>query len=280
MRVSSWNADGLKKGPVGQPKANWLLTYLDSNPDIAVLAIQETHCQDVTDMAQAIHDMELKYTVIHSPATDGNEYAGIMLVISKDFVVEATDIRIQGRIMRIRLRSTIYQTYLDIINIYGFPAGRQPWIHEVTDAVDSPVPTVIVGDFNFVREARDRISNAMMYYDEQQTMSSNGFFEALDLQDTFRLVHGDKIDFSYGNQSRIDRIYVNEALHGNIKNYNHISVLGRELDHKMIEIEIAEDIEIGKGYWKFNTSLLRDKEYTEMIKNTIREEKEELHSGV
>ena len=38
---------------------------------------------------------------------------------------------------------------------------------------------------------------------------------------------------------------------------------------KMIEIEIAEDIEIGKGYWKFNTSLLRDKEYTEMIKNTI-----------
>ena len=185
MRVSSWNADGLKKGPVGQPKANWLLTYLDSNPDIAVLAIQETHCQDVTDMAQAIHDMELKYTVIHSPAIDGDEYAGIMLVISKDFVVEATDIRIQGRVMRIRIRSTIYQTNLDIINIYGFPAGRQPWIHEALDAVDAPVPTVFLGDFNFVREARDRLSNAMTRYDEQQTMTSNGFFETLDLQDTF-----------------------------------------------------------------------------------------------
>ena len=120
----------------------------------------------------------------------------------------------------------------------------------------------------------------MTRYDEQQTMTSNGFFDTLDLQDTFRLVHGDKIDFSFRKQSRIDRMYVNEALHGSVKSFSHISVLGRELDHKMIEIEIAESIEIGKGYWKFNTSLLRDKEYTEMIKNTIREEKEELHSGV
>ena len=155
MRVSSWNADGLKKGPVGQPKANWLLTYLDSNPDIAVLAIQETHCQDVTNLAQAIHDIELKYTVIHSPPIHGDEYAGIMLVISKEMFVESEEVIIEGRVIKARLLNTIYQTNLDVVALYGYPSGRQPWIHEVMDAVDSPVPTVILGDFNFVREARE-----------------------------------------------------------------------------------------------------------------------------
>ena len=98
MRILSWNSNGLKRGGVSsQAKANWLLNYLDTHSDFGLLAIQETHCQDGDQMAQAIYDMELKYTVIHSPAIDGDEYAGIMLVISKEFVVEEEQRVIEGR---------------------------------------------------------------------------------------------------------------------------------------------------------------------------------------
>ena len=280
MRILSWNSNGLKRGGASsQAKANWLLNYMDTHSDLALLAIQETHCQDGDLMAQAIYDMELKYTVIHSPAIDGDEHAGVMLIISKEFEVEDEERIIEGRVMRVRLLNKIYQTNLDIIVVYGYPAGRQPWIHQVTDAVDSPVPTVILGDFNFVRKPQDRSTNYMLDYDIRQTTLSEAFFETLELEDAYRLIHGDKIEFSFAKKSRIDRIYVNESFHGKIKSFNFTTVLGRELDHKMMELEIAEDIELGRGYWKFNTSLLKDNDYTEMIKETIRTAKLELHSG-
>ena len=165
MKLISWNANGLKSGPVGQRKADWLLSYMGSHNDIVALAVQETHCQDVAHLAQAIHDMKLKYTVIHSPSTDGDERAGVLLVISKEYKVEDEQHLIQGRVLRVRLLSTIYQTNLDVIVVYGYPAARQPWINHVIDAVDSLVPTIILGDFNFVREPKDRSTNTMTQYD-------------------------------------------------------------------------------------------------------------------
>merc|ERR1711954_149774 len=54
-------------------------------------------------MAQAIHDMELKYTLIHTPATDGDTHAGILLVISKEFIVENQQVLIEGRVLSVRL---------------------------------------------------------------------------------------------------------------------------------------------------------------------------------
>ena len=45
------------------------------------------------------------------------------------------------------------------------------------------------------------------------------------------------------------------------------------------EVEITEEIKRGKGYWKFNTSLLKENEYTELIKGTIEEAKQELRNG-
>ena len=112
MKLLSWNANGLGKGPAGQAKANWLLSHLDSHPDIAALAIQETHCQDVSQMAQAIHDMELKYTLIHTPATDGDTHAGILLVVSKEYSIESKQVLIEGRVLYVCLLSSIHQTNL------------------------------------------------------------------------------------------------------------------------------------------------------------------------
>ena len=86
---------------------------------------------------------------------------------------------------------------MDIIAIYGYPAGRQPWINEMADAIDNSLPTIIMGDFNFVTNPIDRDSNAMTSYDKSLTTLFNPYIDGLELTDTFRLVNGDKIDFSY-----------------------------------------------------------------------------------
>ena len=276
MKISTWNSNGLN-----QLKADWLLTYLKTNSDVVVFALQETHCQDDNAFPQAIKDIKLNYTVIHSPPIDGDTYAGIMLIISKEFKIETQQIVIDGRVMYVRLESVIYGSNLDVVVVYGYPSGRQPYIKQVTDAIDPLTPTVLLGDFNYVTDPKDRSDNIMNDYDKAQANISNPVFEALGLDDAFRLRHGDKIDYSFKRQSesRIDRIYVNEPLQGKIKDCKYKQVLGRERDHRMVEVNVIEEIELGKGYWKFNTSLLRDDIYTQLIKGTIAEAKLELNNG-
>ena len=45
-------------------------------------------------------------------------------------------------------------------------------------------------------------------------------------------------------------------------------------DHSIIEIHIViSKFKIGKGIWKFNNSLLKNKDYLELVNKIIQEEK-------
>ena len=47
---------------------------------------------------------------------------------------------------------------------------------------------------------------------------------------------------------------------------------GYRTDHSMVKISLnLNGIQTGKGYWKFNNSLLKDNEYNTNIKNIIKE---------
>ena len=63
-------------------------------------------------------------------------------------------------------------------------------------------------------------------------------------------------------------------IEGRVKGCRYLRVLGRETGHRMGELEIDEEIEVGRGYWKFNTSLLKDRTYVELIRTKVREARE------
>ena len=47
---------------------------------------------------------------------------------------------------------------------------------------------------------------------------------------------------------------------------------GYRTDHSMVKKKLnLNKIQTGKGYWKFNNSLLKDKKYNTNIKNIIKE---------
>ena len=69
--------------------------------------------------------------------------------------------------------------------------------------------------------------------------------------------------------------FVNQALASRVKSLKCLSVLGKNTGHRMIALELTEEIKMGRGYWKFNTNLLKDPTYTDMIKNKIRQAREE-----
>ena len=109
--------------------------------------------------------MTNRFNIVHSPATDGDSHAGILMAVSKEFSIENKSIYLEGRVMSVRMRSLVYDNVLDVIVVYGYVRGREQWLQHLEEAVDVDVPTIIMGDFNFVTENRDRNGNNMNPYD-------------------------------------------------------------------------------------------------------------------
>ena len=69
--------------------------------------------------------------------------------------------------------------------------------------------------------------------------------------------------------SRIDRLYVNEIVSKNIINTKYTQTpFGR---HRILTFAKKGQNEKGKGYYKMNTSILKDRKYREMVEETVKE---------
>ena len=77
---------------------------------------------------------------------------------------------------------------------------------------------------------------------------------------------------STNKKARLDYFLVSNALSDLIPKVN--IKHGYRTDHSAVELHIKlNNFDRGKGTWKFNTSLLKNVEYREMINKTIEEEK-------
>ena len=95
----------------------------------------------------------------------------------------------------------------------------------------------------------------------------------LELVDIFRLVHPDKQRFTWRRfnsnvQSRLDYFLVSESL---LQDLNSADIVpGYRSDHSIVILGLRKDEEPKKRqYWKFNNSLLYDKNYVNIVKETI-----------
>ena len=126
MRFLTYNAGGLSgRGQNAQRRGSWLLSLLSGGGDIGALALQETHCFSDDDLCQAVKDMAARYTLVHSPATGGDAFAGVMLVISREFEVVQERVMIAGRVVTVRVRNVVFGYEMDLLVVYGYPGGRQ-----------------------------------------------------------------------------------------------------------------------------------------------------------
>ena len=87
MRFLTYNPGGLGRGPRARYKGSWILSYMQRGPDIGAFALQETHCSNIEQLCQPLQDMRLSHHVLHSGFADGDGYAGVCLVISREFEV-------------------------------------------------------------------------------------------------------------------------------------------------------------------------------------------------
>ena len=71
-------------------------------------------------------------------------------------------------------------------------------------------------------------------------------------------------------QSRLDFFLISENLESLVQNID--IEAGYRTDHSLVCLEIDTKLEKrGRGLWKFNTSLLRNEEYIQIVKSTLQE---------
>ena len=99
------------------------------------------------------------------------------------------------------------------------------------------------------------------------------FCEQADWIDVWRTLHPDKFEYTWKRtnplvMSRLDYFLVPQSMIGIIENCEIKSNIFS--DHLFLEMTIETNEQIrGKGYWKFNTSLLEDKEYIDSANQII-----------
>ncbi len=133
---------------------------------------------------------------------------------------------------------------------------------------------IIAGDFNFyINPKLDKIESMTnkhdnnIYHLEIETM-----LECFSLNDVQRTLNPTLRRYTWharGKSSRLDYFFIREHLLNEI-NYCKINV-GLHSDHSIICLELnTNKLNRGKGLWKFNTTLLKNTEYVNTVKQLIK----------
>ena len=97
--------------------------------------------------------------------------------------------------------------------------------------------------------------------------------EVFDILDVFRELHPDSQRYTWRRKNptkmaRLDYFLVSNSLFNSV-NDSYFEASYRS-DHSMVILSIKlQEFKKGKGLWKFNNSLLYNKEYVEVVKKTI-----------
>ena len=107
--------------------------------------------------------------------------------------------------------------------------------------------------------------------------------ETFELLDPWRTCYPDDMKYTWHQpspvkQSRIDYFLVSEDMFALMENTKTIS--GYRTDHSAIVFCFSASLaKRGKGYWKFNSQLLRDSEYINLVKTCIKNTISEYYSN-
>ena len=276
IHINSFNTRGLRSTFKRNNIFKWLKA---SHPGITM--IQETH-SILTD-----HDKwakEWNGTIFYSDGEANSR--GVATLIPKELSDSCKILEIKkdknGRFLLIDCK--IFETEIILINIYSptkdNPSGQDNFYNYIYEIIESysDKNIIIGGDFNtYLNINLDKRGGRV---EKQSAFSENinNICTEFSLVDIWRIRNPSTSTFTRIErcrngivQSRLDYLLTSLSLTYQI-NSTLISP-GNSSDHSIISLSlnIAETVNRGKGYWKFNNDLLIDKEYIAIINERIAE---------
>ena len=265
IRIASVNCQGLS---TLNKRIDVFEYYRTKNYNI--ICLQDTH---FTEEEEKSISSQWGYDCFFNSFTSNAR--GVAILINSNFEFEfLKEKKVKGgNILAIEIN--IEKVRFTLINIYG-PNTDQPEFFElIKDGIleFENENIVICGDFNLVQnptldtynykhlnhpKARERLIQIML---------------DLNIVDYYRVIFPEKRSFTWRKrnpikQARLDYFLIADQLQNIVTNI--FTQPSYRSDHSAVIIELKLDtFTKGKGLWKFNNSLLKDKEYVEKVKQTI-----------
>ena len=208
---------------------------------------------------------------------------GVMILFPSGFEVNVSETMTDNEGRIIILICTIQNTNYLLYNIYApnNKSDHKSFLEKLQDMlsdVNSDKYDYVIGggDWNFTDDDSDRSGGNYNIWQENSTILEE-INEKLDTIDIWRTRHPDKKRFTFRQkkgrniiQSRLDRLYISDTLQYNVAKAD-ISPSIRS-DHSRVSISIRpidDKHQTGSNFWKFNNSLLKNKEYTVGLRNYL-----------
>ena len=147
------------------------------------------------------------------------------------------------------------------------------YIEKLRNGNEDHANNMILGDFNFIDNEKDKVSG-LNNTDKLLCKTWYPFLAEMDMVDPYREQNPKRRIWSFigtgkAGNSRIDRLYVNEI---NMKNVTNIKYTQTPFGgHRVLSFTIKSQNERGRGYYKMNTSILKDARYNEIVHETLNE---------
>ena len=169
---------------------------------------------------------------------------------------------------------------LVLANVYG-PNDDRPKFYEnigklCEEFEEENTPIVMGGDFNIALDNELDTSNYVRENNVHAREALRHLMNEKELTDIFRERNGKIKSFTWRNtggqvikQARLDYFIVSRSL---IPKISETSIVpGYRTDHAIVTLKLnSEGQKRGKGFFKFNNSLLQNEEYSKKIRETIR----------
>ena len=266
MKIVTFNANGLGN----HTKRKDVFDYL-RNSKFDVIFLQETHWKSCSE--NFIRSCWGYNCFVNGKSTNKG---GVAILFNNTFEYKIHNCIKSENGNFIVLDMDLCNKRLSLVNVYG-PSDRDDniFFEEFFNTVSNVGNDMILGgDWNVPLDlnldtrnyrgtgsrtrSRDKINNSSV---------------ELELIDVFRLIHPDKQSFTWRRynsnvQSRLDYFLVSESLLQDLSCADIVS--GYRSDHSIVTLGIRKEEEPRKRqYWKFNNSLLYDKNFINVVKDTI-----------
>lgn len=266
IRVATLNMRGY--GAVGDDGVSerWMfINQLARDEKIGLLALQETHL--TSERVGVLNDLFGRHLrIYHSESVNHATGAGgVAFAVNKRLIdpekCVVTEVQ-EGRALAIKFPWSTGRE-LCVVNVYGPNSSVENANFWKQIKTHCPVDVdILLGDFNVVEEGIDRIpvreetGSALIALQELLTN--------LRVEDGWRAQNPHDKAFTYmqkatGSQSRLDRIYVANALHQEADEWC-IKESGLPTDHKLAMVSLANRNApfMGRGRWSMPAHLLTD----------------------
>ena len=273
INLCSYNCNGLGDHLKRKDIFDYLRTH---NFDICLL--QETHL--LASQENFIRSCWGFEVVLAGNSTNSN---GVAILFSNSFDFKILNCLRDTNGRYIFLDLELENNRIHLINIYAPSTGDHPdFFEKIYESLENMRndKVIIAGDWNCILDEQIDCKNYLSTNHKPLSREKiKSIIRNFELNDIWRSLNKDKQEFTWRKfrtlkQARLDYFLVSESLIP-IVNNSKIEAKYRS-DHSIISLSIKKkEFTRDRAHWKFNKSLLKNKEYLEIVKNTIQEVKKD-----